>query len=403
MLDIITQLKDFSQLCDEKFGDYSPSFSRLLQALEEIRQVTKSLLDKKRETEPDPVQETPEEGASGEASAEGSGEAGTVAAGPSVNLSAFSGTEGGARKALIESAVEAATQLRRLDPTNPGPYLMLRGLRFGELRAAAARGEMKMLEAPPTELRRQLRVYALDQRWKELLELTEASLALPASRAWMDLHRMTSEALIGLGDDYAPVVDAIRSLVRALVRDVPEIRNAILMDDTPAANPQTQAWLDELQDDPPQLADSAEGDDVPQIAAAQAKGTPLPWRRKMTDPFRTALEALRRGDKSKALEIMRNEIESQPSGRGKFLREIQVAELCVQANAKEIAQPILEQIKAKMEEFRLTQWEDRAVVVQALAAIYLYHEETIDSDRDRNAIFQQICRLDPVRALGLRS
>jgi type VI secretion system protein ImpA len=400
--EIIAKLRDFAKLCDEKFGDYSPSFTRLIQALEEIRQVTKSLLDKKRETEPDPIPEEGEE--TGPEAGDAAGTAGDAApaAGPSVNISAFTGLEPPARKQHIEAIIEAALQLRRMDPTNPGPYLMVRGLRFGELRAAAAKGEMRMLEAPPTELRRQLRVYALDQKWKEVLELTEASLALPSSRAWMDLHRLTTEALLGLGDEYAPVVDGIRSSVRALLRDVPEIRHAILMDDTPAANPQTQAWLDELQDDPAQQASSAEGEEASTSLPPVSRATPLPWRRKSTDPFRTALEALRRGDKPKALEIMRNEIESQPSGRGKFLRELQVAELCIQANAKEIAQPILEQIKSKMEEFRVTQWEDRALVVQALAALYLYHDSTVENAYERQLIFQQICRLDPVRALGLR-
>jgi type VI secretion system protein ImpA len=123
----------------------------------------------------------------------------------------------------------------------------------------------------------------------------------------------------------------------------------------------------------------------------------------MADPFRVAVEALRRGDKAKALEIMRNEIESQPSARGKFLRRLQVAELCVQANAKDIAQPFLEDIKAKLVEFRVPEWEDRAVVVQALVDLYLYHESTVDDSSERALVFQQICRLDPVRALSLRS
>jgi type VI secretion system protein ImpA len=402
VVEVIGKVKAFGAVCDEKFGDYSPSVSRLVQALEEIKQVTKSLLDKKRETEPDPIPEegeTPGEGAPGETTEGGE----SVAAGPTLSIGAFAGTEPGNRKPFVEAIIEAAANLRRLEPTNPGPYLMLRGLRFGELRAAAAKSEMRMLEAPPTELRRQLRVYALDQKWKELLELTEAALGLPSSRAWMDLHRMTCEALIGLGDEYNGVAMGIRSEVRSLVRDVPEIRQAVLMDDTPACNPQTQAWLDDVMDDPAHVAESADSAEAPAPAPTGTRGTPLPWRKKFNDPFRVALESLRRGDKAKALEIMRNEIESQPSGRGKFLRELQVAELCVQANVKEIAQPFLERIKEKLVEFKVTEWEDRALVVQALADLYLYHDNTVESSSDRDQIFQQICRLDPVRALGLRS
>ncbi len=402
LIQILSDTKSFSEICDEKFGEFAPSFSRFVQATEEVKQVAKSLLDKKREIEPDPIVEVPEQSAAGEESATGES-LGAVPQGSGINIAAFTGAEPASRKAIIEGLVHAAAQLRQMDPTNPGSYLMMRGLRFGELRAAASKGEMRSLEAPPTEIRRQLRVYSLDTKWKELLDLTEASLALPASRAWLDLHRMTAEACVGLGDEYNGVAAAIRGEVRTLLRDVPEIRTAILMDDTPACNHQTQAWLDELNDDPPALVENEESDPAAEIPIPPTRSSPLPWRKRMADPFRVAVEALRRGDKPKALEIMRNEIESQPSARGKFLRRLQVAELCVQANAKDIAQPFLEDVKAKLVEFKIPEWEDRSIVVQALVNLYLYHEPTVDDSTERSLVFNQICRLDPVRALSLRS
>ncbi len=398
---ILANIQTLAVLCDDKFEDYSPSFSRFVQAIEEIKQVNKSLLEKKREVEPDPIEEEVTTSAEGEAVE--AGEGAPAAGGPGINISAFTGTESATRKPLIETLVKTAAQLRQLDPTNPGSYLMLRGLRFGELRAAASKGDLRQLEAPPTEIRRQLRIFALDQKWKELLELTEASMALPASRAWLDLHRMSAEACVGLGDDYNGVAQGIRSEVRSLLRDVPEIRGAILMDDTPACNPQTLAWLDELMDDPPALPDGEEVDPGIAISNPPPRPSALPWRKRLADPFRVAVEALRRGDKARALEIMRNEIEMQPSNRGKFLRQLQVAELCVQANAKDIAQPFLDEVRAKITEFRVPEWEDRTVVVQALVDLYLYHVEIVDDSTERQRIFQQICRLDPVRALALRT
>lgn len=395
----LVAIKGLSDYCDEKFGDEGPSFSRLKQTIEEVKQVSKVLLDRKREIEPDPIQDAPsEESSNGEAApAEEGAAAVTQTAG--VSLAAFHGGETGARKSIVDGVVEAAAQLRRMDATNPGSYLLTRGLRFGELRAAAAKGEIKQLEAPPTEVRRQLRVYALDGRHKDLLDLCEAAMALPASRGWLDLQRLTVEAMIGLGDDYNTAVQAIRSEIKALVHDVPEILGALLMDETPACNPQTLAWIEELRDDPPGIGGSEED---PMPASATALRSNPPWRKKMGDPFRVAVEALRRGEKGKALEIMRNEIEAQPSARGRFLRQLQVAELCVQANAKEIAQPFLNDIKTTMEEFRLTLWEERGTIVQALVDLYLYHEDTLDDSSERNRVFQQICRLDPVRALSLK-
>ena len=52
-------IEQLNQLCTEKFGDQSPSFGRLSSALEEVRHTVRQLLDKKREIEPDPVEEPP--------------------------------------------------------------------------------------------------------------------------------------------------------------------------------------------------------------------------------------------------------------------------------------------------------------------------------------------------------
>jgi hypothetical protein len=42
--------------CQEKFADAAPSFGKLKEGIQEVRQVVHSLLQKKRETEPDPVE-----------------------------------------------------------------------------------------------------------------------------------------------------------------------------------------------------------------------------------------------------------------------------------------------------------------------------------------------------------
>ena len=51
------------ETCQQKFGDVAPGFGRLTEALTEVRQPVHSLLQKKRETEPDPVEEAPVEAA----------------------------------------------------------------------------------------------------------------------------------------------------------------------------------------------------------------------------------------------------------------------------------------------------------------------------------------------------
>ena len=65
------------------------------------------------------------------------------------------------RRQAIGGIVAAAAFLRKKEPLSPAPYLLLRGLRWGELRSATSVVDSPLLEAPPTELRQQVKRLAL--------------------------------------------------------------------------------------------------------------------------------------------------------------------------------------------------------------------------------------------------
>ena len=48
-------------------------------------------------------------------------------------------------------------------------------------------------------------------------------MALPCGRAWLDLQRFVVEACVALGSDYNAIAIAIRSELRTLLRDLPEL------------------------------------------------------------------------------------------------------------------------------------------------------------------------------------
>jgi len=72
---------------------------------------------------------------------------------------------------------------RRLaNPASPVPYMVLRGLRWGELRAGGSSLDSAVLDSPPSETRQSLKKLAADGQWNELLEGAEAAMALPCGR-----------------------------------------------------------------------------------------------------------------------------------------------------------------------------------------------------------------------------
>lgn len=393
----LENLNRLKKICDEKFGEDGPAFGPLQKAAEASRHLIHGFLQKKREKEPDPVEEVP----AAEAAAGADGVAGAAAgAGPvrtGILITVESSSEPADRVESIKKVAEAAAYLRRREPQSPASYLMLRGLRWGELRAAIEQADPTKLEAPPTELRRHLKKLLLDKKYEELLDAAEGAMALPCSRAWLDMQRFVVEACEALGSGYEAVARAIRSELKALVTDIPQLLDATLMDETPAANAETRAWLVTLSAAPAAAAPSTDG------AAAKApssNGLGSHWPGQPTDAYVSAMQALREGQERKAFEILQQDIARRRSGRERFRRRMQLVELCASTNKANVAQPILDDLAAAIENHKLDDWEDPGLVASALATLMKMSVKIQADKAAQQKLFERICRLDPAQALG---
>ena len=406
--------------CDAKFGDVSPSWTSLKSTLEEIRHVVHGFLQKKREKEPDPVEEgqaEPVAADAGTVAAEAPGRTGTgMGPVPAGIVIPFADKEPEARRGAIAAVAKAAAALRKLDPSSPAPYLMMRGLRWGELRAALSKPDLTLLEGPPTELRQHIKRLAIEGKWEELLEAAENSMSLPCSRGWLDLQKYTIDACAGLGSEYSGIAVAIRSELKALVRDAPQVLDASLLDDTPAANSETRAWLQELVAEPPTPASdvTTAADGAPaaegEVAAEGAPAEPAPvienhtapgWHRKFVDSYDLASEALKAGQAEKAIDTMMREVARQLTGRGQFFRKLQLAEICVAAGKVEVAQPIIDDLAASIENNHLETWENPKTIAKALVMIIKNSQRVQQDEAEKLRLFQKVVRLDPVQAITL--
>ena len=395
----LATLKSLTALCDEKFADSSPSFGPLKTALDEVRHAAHGLLDKKRETEPDPIVEKPPEPVPEDVQADaGQADQSSTDAAEARPQTAFSfnvtSSESAGRRELVARVAAVAAALRQREPYSPAPYLMLRGLRWGDLRTAAWQSDPAMLEAPPTEVRQHIKRLAMDEKWKELLEAGEAAMALPCSRAWLDLQRLVVEACVALGRNYDPIAVAIRSELRCLLRDVPQLLEATLMDDTPAANNETRKWLGELLKEP-----AGGGSPGPAIEPSNDDGAR--WQKQFIDSHLLAKEALRIGQPDKAIEIMSQELNRQRSARGRFQRRVQFVELCVAAGKDAIVQPMLDDLIATIDNHKLEEWEDKTVMASALVTIVRASKKIQADAKEKQKYFERVCRLDPVQALNV--
>src|SRR5580704_13372025 len=388
----LESVQSLETLSDEKFGREAPSFTNLRTALEElqdfVKQYHKPAEEVAEETVEAPAEETTEESAAAAASGASAPKKKSVTAEPAD------------REDALQRLAIVAHFLRHESPVNPVPYLLLRALRWGELRAAGATLNVALLEAPPTEKRTLIKKVSMEGDWAGVLENSEQAMSLPCGRGWLDLQRYAVRACESLGSDYEPVAAGIRSGVKALLADYPDLLNSSLMDDTPAANAETQTWLKESIL-PPAAPTPSEPEFSPaamssSTASENANGEKAP------DVIELAMKAARAGKVQEAIGMLTREMNNERTGRGRFQRHIQLANVFLATKHEAIAYPILVELAEEIERRKLEEWEEAAIVAQPLALLYRCAEKLGRDDAEKDKIYQKLCRLDPGQALALR-
>jgi type VI secretion system protein ImpA len=393
--DLVVALESVQSLeavSDAKFGREAPSFANLRTALEELQDMVKQYHQPA-------AQETAESAEAETAGVAEEADNATGVAGPEAKKRSVSAEPADRDDAMRRLAV-VAQFLRRENPRNPVPYLLLRAMRWGEVRGAGATLNPALLEAPPTEKRTQIKKMAMEGNWSEVLEGAEGAMGLPCGRGWLDLQRYSVRACESLGSEFEPVAAAIRSELKTLLADYPDLANSSLMDDTPAANAETQAWLKESILPPPTAPPSEpEFAAPPSMSGAESEQTN---GAKTPQTIDLAMKAARSGKVQEAIEMLTREIGKERTGRGRFQRHIQLANIFLATKHEAIAYPILVELAEEIDRRKLEEWEEAAVVGQPLALLYRCAEKLGRDDAEKQKIYQKLCRLDPSQALALR-
>lgn len=236
----LESLSQLDQLCHEKFEDVAPSFTPLRKAFEELANTVHILLLKKLQKDPDAVAAQPLDGSAGQPETADGASAIRFAVASELDLSQLeSGAITDENQAILH-IVAAAQFIRQKNPASPVSYLLLRALRWGELRTLPNISEAD-LPAPAADVRRTLRSAAAQKNWGAVLESAETAMSNTCGRGWLDLQRYAIHACTEMG--YSAAALAIRSDLKTLLGDFPELGKATLNDDTGVANPETLEWL----------------------------------------------------------------------------------------------------------------------------------------------------------------
>ena len=393
--------------CEEKYGDDGPGFVKLHNALEEVGQVVGSLLNEKRKLEPDEpppqeeeeIQEEPEPEAVAAEQTEASESAPVSRKKGSGSLSA----EPVDRDDAIARIQASAKFLQNENPASPVAYLIQSSLRLGEMREQGSSPAWDFLVPPPTEQRQNLKRLAAEGNWGELLNNAVALAGQPCGRGWLDVHRYIWNAGNELG--YYAVSASVIAALRALLADIPELPTWTMSDDTPTANPETQRWLEEMViPKPPEPVvveqPPAEPEPEPAIYASSAQSGENDAEPAEPDLLDVAKDLMSRGRLNQAVQLLMRDAAQQPSGRARFQRRLQIAQMCASAGQNKVAYPVLEELVKEIDDRRLEEWEASDMIAPPLALLLRYLDEA-GNQTVRDAIFARLCRIDPIAAMDV--
>lgn len=300
------------------------------------------------------------------------------------------GSPAQALEAGLRQVGEAAGALLRQDPASPTAYRLSRLAAWGSVAELppAANGRTRI---PPPE--RQVLTFLQDLAshgdGEALLKAAEGR--LPQFIFWLDLNRLSVEALTRLGERFAPAREAVCRETSALLQRLPGLDVLAFADGTPFADAATRQWLAGIGG-----REAAAGRSGAETDEATSRAGEI--SREMAE----AQTLVRGGKLVDAVERIQKRLGIGSSRQEKLLWRLALAELLVNANRTKLALPHLEQVIADIEVFGLEEY-DPTLALQGLKLAWLGFDaqgEPRFKEKAAEAL-HRIARLDPAEMVRL--
>jgi len=380
----LTALDAFGKEKFKEADEKPPRYADLAAALKRITSAAEDLLGRKP-APPKPAVPQPQAAeAAAPAPMEVASGGGAAAAPQAPQVSAVPKT----RDEAAALVAVAAKVMREENPGDPSAYLLLRGLRWGEIRAGGEHVDPRWLEPPETAQRTRLKSLFLDKKYEELLDSVEEIMGTPAGRGWLDLQRYAVLASEKLGPGFQLVAKAIRGALASLLEDIPSLVDATLMDDSPTASRDTLAWLKEEG----LLASPASGAGAEE--EAQARKADRIIREAGYDRAAAMAQA---GDPDGAIELLMERAEHESSVRSRFITKSEAAGIMVNYGMQVVARPILDELLGLVDQHGLESWESADVVARPMGLLIRCLDPR--EAQLKNKIYPRLAKLDPVLAM----
>lgn len=248
------------------------------------------------------------------------------------------------------------------------------------------------IPAPAPEKLKQLETQRQGGQLEALLPELEATLA--KSPYWLDGQKLAADVLEAMGERGAAARKAVIRELANFNAAVPGLAELKFLGGKPFAEDSTREWI----------AEQASGAAQASGGGKRGKAEAEPWE----DAFNNARAAATAGNVDGAVKQLTDGFNATASAHEQFMWRLALAQLLVQTGHANVAAPLLESLTARIEEFRLREWEPELAVRVYKLLLTAYDKSTGKAKSAPEAAaraahaFSALSSLDPAIALNVK-
>lgn len=307
-------------------------------------------------------------------------------------------------KSAIKKALSFYFKLEEGDERKYATYLygISRTLIWSSLLLPPHTDSSTELNPPDAEIKATLDNWVTNQEWQKLVSAIEVNLLNEENtfKYWLTAQRYVTEALESIGGPAAKAAAEVKFQLAKLIHRLPRIEQLKFNNDMPFADEQTLEWIDE---NVKSILQGGQGREkiLPPILGEDYEPINKEYEEacaELPDKFESHMEKMQKG------------IASDTRRKGRFLRTLNLANLCIQAKEYELAKVHLANLLDKIDAYQLAEWEP-ALCVSVWQSTYLVNLKLLDKEKDedklniltkqQDELFTKIGNYDGLLALGL--
>ncbi|MFH1197529.1 MAG: TssA family type VI secretion system protein [bacterium] len=289
-------------------------------------------------------------------------------------------------------------------PSDPTVFGLSRSLMWGKLLMPVNKDEITQIDPPNKVIQNKIQEWLSCNDWDMLISKIEINFLKPDSgfAFWFDSQRFVVHALQQKGGAYSNAAEEIKFQLAKLLYRLPgllklKFKNKI----TAFADSDTMVWID---------------NEISNVFSGSKEKKPVvlpPIMGEDYDPINKDYEeACSQLPENFEVNLakMQKEISGETRRKGRFLRELNMANFCIQARHHQLAKVHLSQLINKVDEYNLAGWEP-ALCVSVWQSLFLVNAKLLEIEKNdehklilenqQKELFAKIANYDGVLAIKL--